>query len=292
MHGLGRPMLWRSLCLVAALATLTVLATPAVHGGEPQRKTPMCGGQRATIVGTARNDKLTGTAGPDVIVGLAGQDQIAGRGGRDILCGSRGSDDLAGGRAGDRLFGGLDQYVYTDPDTNLIGDTLSGGRGNDRINPGLDPRKAICDSGPCNYPDQLSFARAESGVTVRLNRGHARGEGHDTFIGHRWGVIGSRFSDHVWGTNMRNTFDLGDGADVVFARGGNDDVLVGAGPDLIWDDAAVSDYFNGGDGHDILLQSDCALNTCRSIEENPTVSPQRTSVRSAQPAGVNREEVP
>lgn len=259
------PTPWRSLCLAAALTTLTVAATPPVQGGELERQAPVCGGRSATIVGTADADKLTGTRGPDVIVGLGGPDRIAGRGGRDVLCGGKGSDDLAGNRAADRLFGGLDHRGYYDPDVILIGDTLSGGPGSDRINPGQDPRETYCEGGPCNRPDELSFKRAEHGVRVRLNGGHARGEGHDTFSGRRLGVVGSRFSDHVWGTDMRNTFDLGKGADVVRARAGDDSiwtdpdrrawqddamdkVWAGSGRDHVYSNGGIDTVFGGPDG--------------------------------------------
>jgi len=60
----------------------------------------MCGGRRATIVGTARGDVLRGTAKADVIAGLGGNDRIVGLGGADIICGGTGNDAIV--TSGDR----------------------------------------------------------------------------------------------------------------------------------------------------------------------------------------------
>lgn len=52
----------------------------------------MCGGRRATIIGTARADVLRGTRGPDVIAALGGNDRIVGLGGGDTICTGTGND--------------------------------------------------------------------------------------------------------------------------------------------------------------------------------------------------------
>jgi hypothetical protein len=65
-----------------------------------------CLGKPATIVGTARDDRLTGTSRADVIAGLGGQDVISGLGGGDLVCGGPGHDRLDGGAGNDRLEGG------------------------------------------------------------------------------------------------------------------------------------------------------------------------------------------
>ena len=66
----------------------------------------MCGGRRATIVGTSGNDNIVGTPGDDVIHGLGGNDAIRGGGGNDIICGGYGRDTLRGGPGNDMLYGG------------------------------------------------------------------------------------------------------------------------------------------------------------------------------------------
>jgi uncharacterized delta-60 repeat protein len=94
---------------------------PGGDGGGPVTPTvPMCAGQPATIVGTARAETLRGTAGNDVIVARAGADRIRAGRGRDIVCGGRGRDVLVGGRGADRLLGGAGR------------DRCLGGAGRDR----------------------------------------------------------------------------------------------------------------------------------------------------------------
>jgi RTX calcium-binding nonapeptide repeat (4 copies) len=89
---------------------------------------PPCHGQRATIVGTPRNDVLSGAAGRDVIVGLGGNDKLSGLGGNDVICGGPGKDTRNGGKGNDKLYGDAGK------------DTLKGGPGKDKLvgGPGKD----------------------------------------------------------------------------------------------------------------------------------------------------------
>lgn len=79
------------------IGILAMLASAAV---------PRCFGEKATIVGTAGDDRLRGTEGRDVIVGRGGEDLIRGLGGNDLLCGGGGGDLVVGGDGRDRLHGG------------------------------------------------------------------------------------------------------------------------------------------------------------------------------------------
>lgn len=103
-----------------------------------------CDGQKATISGTAANDRLTGTAAADVIAGLGGNDMLLGQGGNDIVCGGGGKDainvnsgdDYADGGAGDDgLRGDIgDDRLLGGPGADVLGgdagnDSLSGGDG-------------------------------------------------------------------------------------------------------------------------------------------------------------------
>ena len=80
-----------------------------------------CGGKVATIVGTARRDRLRGTRRADVIAALGGNDSVSGLGGNDIVCGGAGRDSLSGGAGKDTLRG------------DAGNDTLKGGAGNDKL---------------------------------------------------------------------------------------------------------------------------------------------------------------
>ncbi len=66
--------------------------------GEAIAPSAPCGGRLATIMGTAKADRLKGTNRSDVIVGFNGNDRIEGLGGNDILCGNAGVDTLIGGK--------------------------------------------------------------------------------------------------------------------------------------------------------------------------------------------------
>ncbi len=65
----------------------------------------ICGGLRATWIGTAGPDTYTGTIGDDVISGRGGADILNGGPGNDFICGMTGADQLFGGRGDDFLFG-------------------------------------------------------------------------------------------------------------------------------------------------------------------------------------------
>lgn len=72
----------------------------ALRGGN-DRST--CMGRRATIVGTAKADKLVGTPHRDVIAALGGRDEVRALGGDDLVCGGRGADLLFGGAGRDQV---------------------------------------------------------------------------------------------------------------------------------------------------------------------------------------------
>jgi hypothetical protein len=72
---------WSSL-LVVVLCAGVALALGSAGSSAPA---PMCGGKRATMVGTKGFDFINGSMGPDVIVGLGNEDRINGRGGADII---------------------------------------------------------------------------------------------------------------------------------------------------------------------------------------------------------------
>ena len=97
----------------------------------------ICGGRRATIVGTDGPDNLIGTEGRDIIAALSGDDRILGLGGNDVVCGSGGDDAVDGGAGADAIKGGggADRLRGGDGSDRLQGrggaDRLRGGRGND-----------------------------------------------------------------------------------------------------------------------------------------------------------------
>ena len=92
-----------------------------------------CAGREATIVGTARPDKLRGTNGDDVIAAKGGDDTVVGLRGDDLVCGGVGADVIRGKSGRDRLRGGRGK------------DELRGGGGSDRCRGGAGvDRKQSC----------------------------------------------------------------------------------------------------------------------------------------------------
>jgi uncharacterized delta-60 repeat protein len=105
-------------------------------------RAPRCGGRKATVVGSAKSDKLKGTKKADVIAGLGGADTIKAVAGNDVVCGGGGRDMIQLGKGRDRAFGegGPDRILGGPGKDQLLGaegsDLLSGGPGRDVCNGG------------------------------------------------------------------------------------------------------------------------------------------------------------
>jgi Ca2+-binding RTX toxin-like protein len=180
--------------VVCGAMVAAFLATVSVADAAAQR----CLGKKATIVGTAKADKIKGTAGADVIAGLNGNDVISGLGGNDLICGGDGKDKINGGAGDDRISGG---------DGN---DTISGNAG----------------------VDTADFSSSPEGVYVELPDGTAEGAGSDKLSGIE-NLVGSRHSDVLVGTGGDNSLLGSKGADLIVGRGGNDTLDGGAGLDFV-----------------------------------------------------------
>lgn len=234
------------LLLPLMAGVMTGAVAPASAVGES------CDGRPATIVvavnpSSYATDPVVGTPGDDVIVGTSRPDTIDGSGGNDVICGLEGGDRLTGGPGDDRLFGGLDE-IYV-PDDSYAGDLLIPGPGDDHVDLGADLDSldlCVCDS-PRTL-DRVSYADAAIGVSVNLATGIGVGEGRDTIVGGgAFGVVGSRFADHLDGSKDPNLIESG---------GGADSVTGGDGKDWIWldDDATpvAADTADAGPGRDTI----------------------------------------
>jgi uncharacterized delta-60 repeat protein len=122
-------------------------------GGGTNGRIPRCAGKTATIVGTARRDRLRGTRKNDVIVALGGADRISGGGGKDVICGGNGNDTISGGAGNDRLYGqggkdSLSGGAGKDTESGGAGnDKLLGGSGNDTLTGGAGKDKLVGGAG-------------------------------------------------------------------------------------------------------------------------------------------------
>jgi uncharacterized delta-60 repeat protein len=72
----------------------------ALRGGTDHSR---CLGKKATIVGTAKGERLTGTQHRDVIVALGGADEVRALGGPDVICGGKGRDKIFAGAGKDEV---------------------------------------------------------------------------------------------------------------------------------------------------------------------------------------------
>ena len=207
-----------------------------------------------SFVGTAGADALGSTDFADTYWGLGGDDDLDGGMGDDVVRGEAGNDALAGGMGDDVLLGG-------DGD-----DTLDGGGGAD-----------VLDGG-AGF-DTVDYSRAAGGIELALADtdgfgaggrlvnvaagGHA-GDALGDQVRDVEAVIGSAFSDAVFGAHTGTTAVLGDGddvfdvtddagqgVDVVHGGAGNDTIVTGAGDDTLIGGAG-SDYLWGQGGDDAI----------------------------------------
>ncbi|MDQ3953535.1 MAG: hypothetical protein M3279_11340 [Actinomycetota bacterium] len=138
-------------CALGLAAALTV-AAGVVAAPSSAAAVHYCLGERATIVGTNKRDKLNGTGGRDVIAALGGNDVVHAGEGADLIClgpnpdrlaergfGDRGDDRISGGPGSESLYGGHGRDVLaTDGGGGAaIGgpddDELVGGPGRDQL---------------------------------------------------------------------------------------------------------------------------------------------------------------
>jgi Ca2+-binding RTX toxin-like protein len=183
----------------------------------------------ARIKGTNKSETLTGTAAADVILGLGGNDILKGGAGNDTLDGGNGKDKLFGGLGNDKLIGGAGI------------DTLSGDQGNDTLAGGAG---ADVLKGGAGLHDVADYAASSAGIFVGLGVG-ASGIGGDALGDTLFGiedVIGTQFSDLIFGDGNANTL-----------LGGLDDDLLngGLGRDVL-NGGADDDTLKGGGGVDVL----------------------------------------
>lgn len=234
-------------------AVLVVLVSLAfglilVFAPSPKAERQLCGKRKATIFSNDRT--IDGTRGPDVIVGGRGANIIEGKGGNDIICGGSGRDEIFGGKGKDTIDGRQDA------------DLVHGGRGSDEVNGGPGRDRVRGDSGN-------DLVRGGPGAHDSV----AGGLGDDMAAGGRGSfdiVAGGIGADRISGGpglhDIASYRSAGGPIEVDLAAGlvsgaeeehlvGIEDVMGGAGDDLLATSDATANRVEGGPGDDRLLGS-------------------------------------
>jgi Ca2+-binding RTX toxin-like protein len=211
------------------------------------------------------DDVFAGLGGDDVVCGGGGNDRLDGGPGDDRLFGEGDSNDIAGGAGDDYIDGGTCWgFFYGDDrdpeapgggDDTILGsplgdrthggggddlidarggeDRISGGPGNDTLRGGAgDDRfekvsgNDVIDGG--SGRDLVSYQGTGVSVRVDLAAGVQTGAGTDTLVRVEGAEGSAGHADVLLGSSRADTF-VGNGADLVRAKAGRDDVKVNGG---------------------------------------------------------------
>jgi Ca2+-binding RTX toxin-like protein len=190
---------------------------------------------------TSKSDGLkvnlaTGRAKGEGADRLAGVEGVKGSGyGNDVLTASDAGSMLDGGFGADILIGGPSADILRAGATDSDPDTLEGSGGDDTLDFG--------GSGD----DRLTYEHAPSGVHIDLALSTVSGgDGTDVLIGTPAYVVGSKYGDHMIGTDDANYFTGGAGPDTIDGAGYYDYISPGRGDDTV----------DGGAGSDTVIYSD------------------------------------
>ncbi len=183
------------------------------------------------VRGGAGRDRGGLGSGDDVAFGGAGDDVLNGGPGDDMLYGEDGIDRMRLGGGADTAFGGAGNDVFYERADELgAGDKLYGGEG-------LADTLIVLSPGVLDLTALDVFAGIER-VRIAANQ-----------------QITSTDADLKWtGRSGSETYNLGDGQDVVRAGGGNDVILGGGGNDTLVGHGG-DDRIQGGAGTDKIVGS-------------------------------------
>lgn len=179
------------------------------------------------VIGGAQDDHIRGDNWSNELSGGEGDDTILGMGGDDTLEGNAGND---------RLHGGSGSSTYVFAGNNLGNDTALrgaqeatldfGGFGSSIVVDLASTKRQTLIPGKANL-----FLQSSSGVV---------------------NVVGSAFSDVIFGNNANNVLSGGGGSDMIFGNAGHDSLYGGDGFDTLFGGAGLDGLF-GGAGLDVLV---------------------------------------
>jgi Ca2+-binding RTX toxin-like protein len=221
-------------------------------------------------------ENVIGTAYMDVIFGNARPNWLWGKGARDRLYGGGDADHLEGGYGDDDLDGGADfDYYHFGSETGYLG--------NDQI----------YDTSSDNELEFSQFGGSITGLylnTSGIQTVNSRLDLKLVTPNNITDVIGSQYSDIIYGNNKNNYIDGLGGDDVIWGRGGNDSLYGRSGFDRLYGEAG-NDYLDGGqDGIADYLDGGADADTFKAELYWVGCWPNLHRVNRDQPAQVNSWE--
>jgi len=156
---------------------------------------------------------------------------------------------------------------------NAVNNRLYGKQGSDVFmgDPGADQFHG--DTAP-DTPDTANYSNSGAGVIVDLaaeaDRGLGYGgdaEGDELYSIEN--VVGSSYSDRLYGDSRVNVLDGGDGNDTLYGRGGNDTLIGGKGNDVLAGGTGA-DKLQGGEGIDTAGYADAGYTVLGGVQVGVT----------------------
>jgi Ca2+-binding RTX toxin-like protein len=191
----------------------------------------------------AKEDQLFGSENSDHIQSGSLNDIVKGKGGDDMIEGGSGTDILIGGANDDRLFADSEADFASAFNSNntpagTTRDWLAGGDGNDQL---------IGSTGT----DVLSGGGGHDLLVGGAGNDYIFGDRDRVTQSFNWSVTRSGV-DYIFSPVIESTPSDPNGADAIFAGGGDDIVWAGGGNDNVFGGSG-NDYLLGEDGNDNLL---------------------------------------
>ncbi len=183
-----------------------------------------------TIRGGAGDDELYGDIGSETVTGSAG--------GNDIIHGGGGNDTMVGSGGRDKFFKGSG------------GATIYGGNGSDSFQPNSNGAHSFYGG---SGEDTVNYSKATGRIDVDLfSSANNRGWAANDVLSSVENITGSQTQNNfIYGNFAGNKIIGGDKSDRVEGRGGGDEIKTAGGNDRIEADFGANTY-NGGNGFDIL----------------------------------------
>jgi Ca2+-binding RTX toxin-like protein len=197
-----------------------------INGGDGVDVADYAGSTAGVTVSLMTNTGLNGDAQGDVLTSI---ENLSGSKFDDILTGNDSANRLAGGGGSDKIYGmGGDDVIFTGSGYDYI----DGGTGVDTVSYESSIDRVVVDlaSGKGQYGD------ASRDVLVNVEN-----------------LVGSKFGDTLFGSDVANRLNGMAGDDIISAGGGIDYVLGGGGNDKLTGGAAADVFiFDGVFGNDTI----------------------------------------